>query len=78
MIEEFMLSANETVASHVSHMELPFIYRVHAQPNPEKLKEFLRFSHNLGYQIKGSSDDIKTKQLQEILDAATTHPKRMF
>ncbi len=75
MIEEFMLCANETVASHVSYMELPFIYRVHAQPTPEKLKEFLRFSHNLGYHIKGSSDEIQTKQLQEILDAANDTPE---
>lgn len=75
MIEEFMLLANETVASHVSHMELPFIYRVHAQPSPEKLKEFLRFSQNLGYNLKGSSDDIQPRQLQEILDAANDTPE---
>ena len=75
MIEEFMLAANETVARHVANMELPFMYRVHAQPDPEKLKEFLRFSHNLGYHIKGSSDDIRPKQLQEILDAADGKPE---
>jgi ribonuclease R len=75
MIEEFMLAANETVARHVENMELPFMYRVHAQPDPEKLKEFLRFSHNLGYHIKGSSDDIRPKQLQEILDAANNQPE---
>ncbi len=75
MIEQFMLVANETVARHVENMELPFMYRVHAQPNPDKLKEFLRFSHNLGYHIKGSSDDIRPKQLQEILDAANGQPE---
>jgi ribonuclease R len=75
MIEEFMLLANETVASHVSYMGLPFIYRVHAQPDPEKLKEFLRFSHNLGYFVKGSTDDVRPKQLQEILDAANDAPE---
>ena len=75
MIEQFMLAANETVARHVAEMELPFMYRVHAQPDPEKLKEFLRFSHNLGFHIKGSSDDVRPKQLQEILDAADGKPE---
>ncbi len=75
MIEEFMLISNETVASHVASMGLPFIYRVHAQPNPEKLKEFLRFSYNLGYSVKGSTDDVRPKQLQEILDAANDTPE---
>ena len=75
MIEEFMLSANETVARHVEYMQLPFIYRVHAQPDPDKLKEFLRFSLNLGYHLKGSVDDIRPKQLQEILDAANDTPE---
>lgn len=75
MIEEFMLCANETVAQHVSYMNLPFMYRVHAQPDPEKLREFLRFAHNLGYTIKGSSDDVQTKQLQQILDDANDKPE---
>lgn len=75
LIEEFMLCANETVARHVSYMELPFMYRVHAKPTTEKLREFLRFAQNLGYFLKGSSDDIETKQLQIILDAANDAPE---
>ncbi len=75
MIEEFMLCANETAARHVSHLNLPFMYRVHAKPDIDKLREFLRFAHNLGYSLKGSSDDIETKQLQAILDAANDTPE---
>jgi ribonuclease R len=75
MIEEFMLCANETVAQHVAYLNLPFMYRVHAQPDPDKLREMLRFAHNLGYTLKGSSDDIQTKQLQQILDDANNTPE---
>ncbi|MCK5129242.1 MAG: ribonuclease R [Clostridiales bacterium] len=75
MIEEFMLCANETVAQHVSDLNLSFMYRIHAQPDPEKILEFVRFAQNLGYAVKGSTHDVQTKQLQEILDAANDKPE---
>ena len=40
LIEEFMLVANETVAEHFHWMNVPFIYRIHEEPNPEKLQRF--------------------------------------
>lgn len=70
MIEEFMLVANETVAAHAKYLELPFLYRVHETPNPEKIKAFDFFVSNLGYSLKGSSrDSIHPKTLQAVLNA---------
>ena len=43
LIEEFMLAANETVAEHFQWMEVPFIYRIHEDPKPEKLQRFFEF-----------------------------------
>ena len=43
LIEDFMIAANETVATHISNMELPFIYRIHALPNAEKIEDFQNF-----------------------------------
>ncbi|HOH18412.1 MAG TPA: RNB domain-containing ribonuclease, partial [Bacilli bacterium] len=50
IIEEFMLIANETVASTIYHLDLPFIYRVHEKPNVQKLEAFKKLSRSLGYQ----------------------------
>lgn len=68
IIEEFMLVCNETVAEHMFWLQIPFIYRVHEEPDPEKILAFEDFIHNLGYHIKGSTDRIHPKALQELLD----------
>ena len=49
MIEEFMLAANETVAEHFSWLKVPFLYRVHEDPDAEKLMHFMEFVTNFGY-----------------------------
>ena len=41
LIEDFMIAANETVATHIFNMDLPFIYRVHGEPKPEKIEDFM-------------------------------------
>ncbi len=51
LIEDFMIAANETVAAHISNMELPFIYRIHALPNAEKIEDFMNLVKALGYKI---------------------------
>ena len=53
LIEDFMIQANETVATHIYYMELPFIYRIHEKPKEEKIQDFLRFISGLGYSVKG-------------------------
>lgn len=75
LIEEFMLCANETVAAHLSKNEKPCMYRIHGQPDPEKMQEFGRFANNLGYSLKGSAEGIEPKQLQGILDQVKGKPE---
>ncbi len=67
LIEDFMIVANETVATHVSNMDLPFIYRVHDVPNPEKLESFMNLVKLLGYQIKTDIHKITPITMQKIL-----------
>lgn len=68
LIEDFMIVANETVATCVSFMELPFVYRVHGEPNEEKINSFLGFVSSLGYTIKGKVKDLHPKEMQDILE----------
>lgn len=68
LIEDFMIAANETVATHVYFMELPFLYRVHGEPSEEKIQKFLSFIGVLGYQIDGKVKDITPRTMQHILE----------
>ena len=67
VIEEFMLQCNETVAEHMFWTHIPFIYRIHEEPDSEKLKAFTEFSFNLGYPVKLFAG-VQPKALQEILE----------
>ena len=49
IIEEFMLEANETVAEHFHWLKVPFLYRIHEDPDAEKLMHFMEFITNFGY-----------------------------
>jgi ribonuclease R len=77
LIEEFMLLANETVAEHFHWMNVPFIYRIHEDPDPDKLRRFLEFITNFGYVVKGTGNEIHPRALQEILEAAQGQPEEM-
>ena len=68
IIEEFMLIANETVAEHFEKLKLPFIYRVHEQPNTEKMQRLYKMTRLFGYTIKGGKDDVHPKALQKMLE----------
>lgn len=68
IIEDFMLIANETVAEDFFWQELPFVYRTHDNPDPEKIMKLGMFINNFGYSIKMSNDDIHPKELQKLLD----------
>jgi ribonuclease R len=63
IIEEFMLVCNETVAEYMYWTRTPFIYRIHEDPDIEKIIEFNKFIHNFGYTLKGVQD-IHPKELQ--------------
>ena len=68
MIEDFMLLANETVAEDCFWQSLPFLYRSHDNPNPEKMKQLATFINNFGYFIKMQQGEIHPKELQKLLD----------
>ena len=68
LIEDFMIIANETVASHVYWMNLPFIYRVHGTPKEEKVNDFLNFVSSLGYKVKGKVNINHSSSIQRILN----------
>ncbi|QRZ92234.1 ribonuclease R [Bacillus subtilis] len=75
LIEEFMLVANETVAEHFHWMNVPFIYRIHEEPNAEKLQKFLEFVTTFGYVVKGTAGNIHPRALQSILNAVRDRPE---
>lgn len=68
IIEQFMLTANETVAETFFFLEAPFIYRVHEKPEEEKIVDLNKYLFNFGYRIKGKKDDVKPKAFAQILD----------
>ncbi len=78
MIEEFMLVANETVAEYVFWLDKPFVYRVHPQPDNQKLQEFNRFIHNFGYNLKISGDKVYPKELQKLLKTVSGTEKQVL
>jgi ribonuclease R len=51
LIEEFMLAANETVAEHLDRLDIPMLYRVHAQPDPDKLANFVEVVSAFGHAV---------------------------
>lgn len=68
IIEDFMLIANETVAEDYFWQELPFIYRTHDNPDPEKIKALGTFINNFGYSIKITGEEVHPKELQKLLE----------
>ena len=67
IIEEFMLAANETVAEHFFWLKSPFLYRIHEEPDQEKLMKFMTIAANFGHTVKGKGNTIHPKALQALL-----------
>lgn len=67
IIEDFMLMANETVAEDYFWQELPFVYRTHDNPDPEKMKRLGVFINNFGYSIRTQNGEVHPKELQKLL-----------
>ena len=67
IIEDFMLIANETVAQHFYWQEMPFVYRTHENPDPEKIEKLCLFIHNFGYGIKTNKEEVHPKEIQKLL-----------
>ena len=68
LIEDFMLIANETVAQHFFWLELPFVYRTHEKPDPDRIMRLSAFIRNFGYHIRLTGEEVHPKELQKLLD----------
>lgn len=68
LIEDFMIAANETIASHIFNMSLPFIYRVHGMPKAEKITDFINLLKQLNININTKGIDTSSKGMQKILN----------
>lgn len=75
LIEEFMLAANETVAEHYCRRGIPFVYRVHEDPDPEKIRKLETFIRNFGYGIKVRNDEVHPRELQKLLERIAGTPQ---
>lgn len=77
LIEEFMLAANETIAEHFHWLEVPFIHRIHENPDEGKLEHFFEFLAGLGYQIKGTKESTHPLELQKALNKVKGEKEEM-
>ncbi|MDD2583103.1 MAG: ribonuclease R, partial [Desulfuromonadaceae bacterium] len=75
LIEEFMLAANEAVARYVTGRDIPFLYRVHENPDPVKLQTFQEFVYGFGYEFKLVEERVKPSELQRLLAQADGRPE---
>ena len=75
LIEEFMLQANEAVAEYMCKRGFPTVYRVHENPDPEKMRVFAQFARPFGYRIDPSKPE-DTFQFQTVLRGAKNDPRQ--
>ena len=75
IIEEFMLAANETVAEHFHWLDVPFLYRIHEDPQPQKLLSFMEFISHFGYVMRGTKNEIHPRSLQQLLEQIKDTPE---
>ncbi len=78
MIEDFMLAANETVAEDFFWQDLPFLYRTHDNPDPEKIRTLAAFIHNFGLTIRIGQDELHPKELQKLLHSIEGTPEELL
>lgn len=75
IIEDFMLIANETIAEDYFWQEVPFLYRCHENPDPEKMIKLGMFISNFGYGIKTGDYEIHPKEIQKLLNRIEGTPE---
>lgn len=75
LIEEFMLAANEAVATYITDRNIPFLYRVHENPDPAKLVNFQEFVYGFGYEFQLVEDRVNPAELQRLLNQASGKPE---
>ena len=68
IIEQFMLKANETIAEKFFWLDAPFIYRVHEEPDIDKVKELNKFLYNFGLKVKIVNEKVYPTEFAKILE----------
>ena len=74
LIEDFMIAANETVGSHMYHLEVPSIYRVHDKPDPKKIATFISYVESLGLKTIGVKKEYYPADIKEMIDKLRCNP----
>ncbi len=72
LVEECMLTANETVAQHLTGLQVPMLYRIHEPPDPHKLETFSLFAHSVGFALMHTKS---STSLQALIDAVRGRPE---
>jgi ribonuclease R len=75
LIEEFMLAANEAVAACITDKGIPFLYRIHENPDPAKLINFQEFIYGFGYEFPLVAERVNPSDLQKLLEQAAGKPE---
>lgn len=75
LIEEFMLAANEAVAAFITGKGIPFLYRIHENPDPAKLINFQEFVYGFGYEFPLVAERVNPSDLQRLLLQAEGKPE---
>lgn len=75
IIEQFMLTANETIAEKFYWMNVPFIYRVHEEPDLDKVKELNKFLWNFGYKIHINQETVHPTEFAKVLEEIKGKPE---
>ena len=75
VIEEFMLAANEAVAARLTDADMPALFRIHEQPDPEKVEEFADLVSTFGYRVPRDLEGIRPQDFQLILRQIAGKPE---
>ncbi|HEX4959731.1 MAG TPA: ribonuclease R [Thermoanaerobaculia bacterium] len=78
IVEEFMIAANEAVAYELVSRSIPALYRVHAQPSPERLEELSELLATFGLKLRGELENLPPIALQEVLREVRGKPEEKF
>ena len=78
MIEEFMLAANEVVAEHLQLANHPSLYRVHLQPDPQKIEDLKKILVDLGHRLRADPEALRPGELQRVLKQVEGSPEERF
>jgi ribonuclease R len=75
LVEEFMLAANEAVAQRLHRAGVGALYRIHEQPDPERVREFVELVSSLGYRVPARGEGVRPEDFQQILRQVEGRPE---